>query len=135
MRKRGISLLCVLLLLIGLVPAWAAESYQFAGVNAAVSLPEGVYQPVLTPENLKDNEAFIQQQGGTLAAWQADFEARGILLQAYDTANDRVLVITALQDVDGQQLFDINEHGSDVRAKYRLSHGAAGAYTILELPL
>lgn len=131
MRKRGISLLCVLLLLTGLVPAWAAESYQFAGVNAAVSLPEGVYQPVLTPENLKDNEAFIQQQGGTLAAWQADFEARGILLQAYDTANDRVLVITALQDVDGQQLFDINEHGSDVRAKYRLSHGATGAYTIL----
>ncbi|NLX82920.1 MAG: hypothetical protein GXZ04_03770 [Clostridiales bacterium] len=131
MRKRVFSLLCALLMMMSFLPASAAESFQFEGVNAAVSLPEGVYQPVLTPANLKDNEAFIQQQGGTLAAWQADFEARGILLQAYDTANNRVLVITALQDVDGQRLFDINEHTPDVRAKYRVSHGGSGAYTIL----
>jgi len=131
MRKRSVFLLCVVMLLLGLLPAASAEAYEFTGVHAGVSLPEGVYDPVLTPANLKDHEAFIQSQGGTVAAWAADFEAKGILLQAYDNANNRMLVITALKDVDGQQYFDINEHTPDVRAKYRTSHGASGAYSIL----
>ena len=132
MRKRSIILLCVAMLMLGLVPAARAEAYDFAGVHAGITLPEGVYEPVLTPANLKDHEAFIQSQGGTVAAWTADFEAKGILLQAYDSKNNRVLVITALKDVDGQQLFDINEHPPEVRGKYRVSHAASdGAYAIL----
>ena len=118
-------------LLLGLVPLALAEDYAFAPIYASLSLPEGVYKTVLTPENLAQHEAFIQEKGGTVASWQADFAARGILLAAYDPDNSRVLVLSALADVDGQQIFDVNEHSSDVRAKYRIAHGPNGAYRVL----
>ncbi len=131
MRKRPFLILAltILMLLPGIQAM--AEAYDFPAVMAGVQLPEGVYQTVLTPENLKENGAFIQARGGTVDAWAADFAARGILLQAHDLQNDRVLVITALQDVDAKRLFDINEQSSDTRGKYRLSHGNDGAYTVL----
>lgn len=131
MRKRFIPILLLAALLLGLVPSASAAEHQFPAIYAAVTLPDGVYDPVLTPDNLQANEAFIQSKGGSVASWAADFTARGILLQAYDDTNDRMLVITALKDVDGEQLFDINAHESAVRAKYRVSHGASGAYSVL----
>ena len=42
-----------------------------------------------------------------------------------------MLVISALQDVDGQRYFDINEAGTKVRADYRKSHGRDGAWSVL----
>lgn len=108
-----------------------AESYSFSNIHASVSLPDGVYHTVLTPENLASQETFIRSQGGTVEAWAADFAARGVLLKAYDHPNNRVLEITALEDVDAKNIFDINEHPSDVRAKYRLSHGNKGSWAVL----
>lgn len=131
MRKKLILLMLSAAILSTFISPAHAEAYTFNDIHAALSLPEGVYQTVLTPENLAQNEAFIQAQGGSVATWEADFKARGILLQAYDTTNDRILLVTALKDVDGQNLFDINEHTPEVRARYRLSHGASGAYSIL----
>lgn len=133
MQKKLLLLMLSAVFLFALVPAAHADTntYTFSDVHASLTLPEGVYQTVLTPENLAQNEAFIQSQGGSVATWEADFKARGILLQAYDTANDRILLVTALKDVDGQNLFDINEHPTDVRARYRISHGASGSYNIL----
>ena len=131
MRKSSISaLILAVCLLMTALPAMA-ESYAFEAVHAGVQVPDGVYNPVLTPKNLQENEAFIAVKGSTADAWAADFEARGVLLQAYDDANNRVLVITALADVDGQRYFDINKHSSDARGVYRRSHGGEGAYTIL----
>ncbi len=131
MTKRLTLMLLIIVLLLSLLPTALAEGYTFASIHAGITLPDGVYQTVLTPENLASNEAFIQSKGGSVATWEADFKAKGILLQAYDTANDRVLVITALDDVDGKNIFDVNKHGTDVRARYRLSHGASGAYNVL----
>lgn len=129
MRKHlliALTLLC----LVAAFPA-LAEQYSFDAIHAAVSLPDGVYETVLTPQNLASQEAFIQSRGGTVASWEADFKARGIMLQAYDQDTDRVLVISALQDVDGQRYFDINEAGTNIRADYRKSHGKDGAWSVL----
>ncbi len=131
MSKRFLPILAlVLVLLLPGMPAMA-EAYSFPAIMAGIQLPDGVYQTVLTPENLQANEAYITSRGSTVGAWAEDYTARGILLQAFDPKNDRVLVISALQDVDAKQIFDINQHPSDVRAKYRLSHGNDGSYTIL----
>ena len=108
-----------------------AEQYSFDAFHASLSLPDGVYEVVLTPDNLKSNEAFIQGKGGMVAEWEADFKARGIWLQAYDQETNRVLVVSALQDVDGQRYFDINQHTANVRAEYRKSHGKDGAWSVL----
>jgi len=131
MIKRLLVMMIVAMIVLGLAPLAGAEAYTFEGIHAGLTLPDKVYQTVLTPANLEANAAFIQSKGGTVADWQADFAARGILLQAYDTTENRVLVVTALADVDGQQLFDINEHDSATRAKYRVAHGASGAYAVL----
>jgi hypothetical protein len=131
MRIRNMMFLAAAIILLGLFPAAGAESYQFPSIYAGIVLPDGVYQKVLTPDNLQANEEFIKSKGGDVTTWAADFSAKGILLQAYDTQNDRALVITALKDVDGESIFDINEHPAQVRTKYRLSHGASGSYTIL----
>lgn len=131
MSKRFFLILAlVFILLLPCLPAMA-EAYNFPSIMAGVQLPDGVYKTVLTQDNLQANEGYIKTRGSTVQAWADDFAARGILLQAFDPANDRVLVISALQDVDAQQLFDINQHTSDVRKKYRLSHGNDGAFTVL----
>jgi hypothetical protein len=132
MRNRLLITLTILTLLC-LTAAFPvlAESYAFDVFHAGLSLPDGVYETVLTPDNLASHEAFIQARGGTVAGWEADFKARGIWLQAYDQDTDRVLVVSALRDVDGQRYFDINEHPSSVRAEYRKSHGRGGAWSVL----
>lgn len=129
MRKRFLVAL-TLLCLAAVFPA-LAEQYSFDAFHAALSLPDGVYETVLTPQNLASHEAFIQLKGGTVEGWAADFKARGIWLQAYDQDTDRVLVVTALEDVDGQRYFDINAAGTNVRADYRKSHGKNGAWSVL----
>lgn len=129
MRNR----LLIALTLLCLVVAFPvlAEQYAFDAFHASLSLPDGVYETVLTQDNLASHEAFIQSRGGTVAGWEADFKARGIWLQAYDQDMDRVLVLSALRDVDGQRYFDINQHPSSVRADYRISHGRNGAWSVL----
>lgn len=128
-RRTIILVLAILLVLPGM-PA-RAEAFTFANIHANVSLPEGAYHTILTPDNLASQETFIRSQGGTVESWTADFQARGVLLKAYDQPNDRVLEITALADVDAKNIFDVNEHSSDVRAKYRLSHGTGGSWAVL----
>lgn len=129
MRKYIACLLGFLLLLP--LGAALAETYVFAAVGASVALPDGVYDTVLTPETLASQEQFIVSKGGTVAQWAEDFKTRGVLLVAYDSKNDRVLEITALQDVDAKQYFDINKHTPQTRAAYRRSHGKQGAYAVL----
>ncbi len=132
MMRAKVILLAALVLSL-LLPGFSAgaEGYTFESIHAGVTLPEGVYETVLTPGNLKDNEAFIVSRGFTVEGLAADFEARGVLLQAYDQEEDRVLVVTALQDVDAQRIFDVNAHGTDVRAAYRISHGPRGSWVVL----
>jgi len=130
MMHKRLMITLLLLCLMTTFPA-LAEQHSFAAFHASLTLPDGVYETVLTPNNLASHEAFIQTQGGTVQAWEADFKARGIWLQAYDQDSDRVLVVSALEDVDGQRFFDINEHTSDVRADYRKSHGRDGAWSVL----
>lgn len=127
---RRLMITLTLLFLVLIFPA-LADQHNFEAFHASLTLPDGVYETVLTPRNLASHEAFIQTQGGTVAAWEADFLARGIWLQAYDQDADRVLVVSALKDVDGQRFFDINEHPSSVRADYRKSHGRDGAWSVL----
>ena len=131
MRIRSFAALALSITLMAVCLPALAEVYTLPGILASVDVPVKTYSPILTPDTLKDNEAFIKSKGGTVEAWAADFLARGILLQTYDQDDSRVLVISALQDVDAQRMFDINEQTSETRAKYRLSHGADGAYSIL----
>lgn len=114
-----------------LLPGMAlAEDMQVTlpAIPAVLLLPEGVYNPVLTPDNLKDNGPFILSRGGTVEEWETEFKNKGILMKAYDDKNQRLLVITGLQDEDGQRFGDIDLQTPDTRADYRAMYRGGGAF-------
>lgn len=117
MRRKLLPIALILCLL----AACGAQAQQanLSAVPAILTLPEGVYSPILMPDNLEANASFITGRGGTVAGWQESFKQQGILLQAYDDKNDRVLVVTAMSDADGQQYVDIDQHTPAERANYR----------------
>lgn len=130
MRK---LLLISILTLCLLLPAMAlAEDQQVAlpAIPAVLLLPEGVYNPVLIPDNLKDNGPFILSRGGTVEGWEEEFKTKGILLKAYDDKNRRLLVVTGLQDEDGQRFGDIDLQTADTRAEYRRLYLDDGPFSV-----
>lgn len=120
MRKLTLVMLTLLLIIPGL-PA-GAEQVGLPAIPAVLQLPDGVYAPILTPDNLTENETYIHSKGGSAAAWAQEWTAQGILLKAYDDQNDRVLVISALADEQGQRLMDIDQQTPGIRADFRREH-------------
>lgn len=130
MRKYMLLPLLVALLVLLCVPA-LAQTYAFDDIYATVDLPSGTYDPVLTPSNLAGYEAFLASQGTDAETAADDFAAQGILLKAYDTENDRIFVLTALETVDSQMYFDLNEQDEAMRREFRVSHKDGTAYSVL----
>ena len=130
MRRFLLFTACLLLTLLA-VPAALAETYTFSGPSAALELNAADYDAVLTPYNLAANAEWIAGQGIDTDALTNAFENEGILLQAYDKKNGRTLVITALQDVDAQTYFDLNNQDENMRKEFRQSHTNGTAYSVL----
>ena len=129
MRKYMWLIIACAALLCLTAPAMA-ETYSFGDIRATVEIPED-YTVVLTPYNLSTQTEWLAQQGLDYDALANDFEAEGILLEAFDEKNGRTLVITALRDVDGQTYFDLNNQDEDMRKEYRVSHTNGSAYGVL----
>ncbi len=124
MRVKVLTILIIACLLFG--SAAQAQQANLAAVPAVVTLPEGVYAPILMPDNLQANESFILSKGGTVAGYLEAFKAKGILLQAYDDKNNRILVISAVSDADGQNYIDVDQHTPEKRAEYRAKFQKGG---------
>lgn len=120
MKKIFLVLLAALLTL--LCVNACADSYHFASIYMTVEVPQDTYTVQLTRENLAANEAFINGLGETLDSMQEKFSQQGICLMAFDTTHGRTLVITAVQDAQAKELYDINEQTADTRASYRANH-------------
>lgn len=128
--RRMMSLMIAAMLLLPAALSYA-DHITLPSIPASLSLSRDIYEAVLTPDNLSEMEAFIQSQGESPEEVRMDFSSKGILLKAYDRKNSRILVVTALADVDATQYFDINEQDAATRARYRASHGKDGAYSLL----
>ena len=120
MKKTCLILLVVLLTL--LCVGACADSYHFADIYMSLDVPGDTYTTQLTPDNLEANEAFINSLGETLDSMKERFSQEGIRLIAYDTEHGRTLVVTAVQDAQAKELYDINEQTADTRASYRANH-------------
>lgn len=125
--RRLISWIMALACMLALLPA-QAEQISMSGLPGILSLPDGVYAPVLTADTLQANESFILNRGGTVATWQEEFKQQGIVLKAYDEKNNRVLVVSSLGDADGQRYGDIDMQSANVRAEYRALHQKDGPF-------
>ena len=132
MKKRIGSLwLSLLILALSVSPALAAETpYALDPVFGRLTLDNEWFQKVLTPDTLEINEEWLTAQGRTLEDTQARYEEEGILLEAFDPENSRVLVVTAVQDVNAEEIYDVNLVDEETRRNYRLNHSKDVYYGI-----
>ena len=120
MRK----IILFLLILLCLLPVYAlADSFTFAEQGASCSIPNGQYT-IITPENAADMTAWLEKEQKSADAVLADFAERGVLLQAWSSAGDVCLEITAVQDQYALQYHDVNQVSEEERKTYRLGHSS-----------
>jgi len=120
MRKWILGLLLILSLsLLFALPA-LAETYVFDDLYASLEVPEGYV--VLTPDNVANYAEWLQARGTTSEETANDMIARGVLLQCWNEDGDACFELTATQDDNTLNIFDINEQSSSLRGRYRLSH-------------
>ncbi len=116
--------LCLAVALPGLCQVIALEK-----ISATVEISDSY--TILTPETMEHYVDFLQRKGTALDIELQAFQAEGILLQAWGPDGDTCLQITALEDVDAQAYFDIDQQTPTVRAKYRREHLDGEAFQAL----
>jgi hypothetical protein len=120
MRKWIIGSLLTLILLMLLTLSASAESYIFDNLYASVDVPDTYV--VLTPDNAGSYGDWLEARGTTSEETVNDMLARGVLLQCWNSDGDACVELTATQDDDTLNIYDINEQSNTVRAQYRLSY-------------
>ena len=121
MRKIILSFVFVLCLLL---PAAAlADSFTFAEQGISCTIPDGKYT-VLTRDNLEGRAAWLEKNSKTAEEVRTDFAQRNVLLQAWSSASDVCIEITAVQDHYAQQYYDINNVSDTDRKDYRIGHSS-----------
>lgn len=128
MLKRIVLLLTILTLMIPLCVSAEGEGYTFDAIHATMQLPGGLYETVLSQDNLDAQSAFLSGIGLTAETAAVQFKAEGILLKAYDRENGRIFILSATKDDEAEQYFNINEHTPEVRAGYRKRHAIGEFY-------
>lgn len=104
----------------------SAETHVLDPIYASVDIPEEYV--VLTPTNLSTYDKWLEAKRTDADTVKADFEKRGVLLQAWDTTKDLVFELRATQDEDTKLVFDVDEQSEDVRRAYRYRHSPDNEY-------
>lgn len=131
MKRIGCLLASMMILMLSAVPAVAAETpYQLDPVYGRLTLDDEWFAKVLTPPTLEANQEWLSSQGLSLEEVKTRYEEDGVLLEAYDPENSRVLVVTAVQDVNAEEIYDVNLVDEETRRNYRLNHSKDVFYGI-----
>lgn len=118
MRKFWLFLL--VLLSLSLCVTAQAATMTFNTFSATVELSDDYI--LLTPENLAQHPEWLERHSVTLEDVLADWQARGVLVQAWSTEEDVCVEISAIQDAFASQYYDINEVTDNERGTFRLGH-------------
>ncbi len=112
---------CTLVLLCGLFCLGArAETGLFDALHATVEIPDTYI--VLKKDNLSNYGEWLKSRNTTAEDVTADFDKRGVLMQCWSAEGDSCVEITAVQNEQTLNTFDINLQEDSVRGRYRLSH-------------
>ena len=92
------QLLFTLLVLLGVLfcAAASAQTFTFENIHATCEVSDDYI--LLTPENLSEHPEWVANQGTTVEEMLAQWAEEGVLLEAWDTAGDARLRISAIQD-------------------------------------
>ena len=125
MRKALIQkslLIAIILVLVACCAAAAADTeYELKPCSGKMAIDENSYI-VLTPDNLADHPDLLRNIGKTKDELLADWEARGVQLQAWTKKMDACLEVTVIQDEESAQFYDLERQTRQVRNDYLNLH-------------
>ena len=115
-------LIVMILALLACCAAAAAETeYELKPCSGKMALDENSYI-VLTPDNLADHPDLVRNIGKTKDELLADWEARGVQLQAWTKKMDACLEVIVIQDEESAQFYDLERQTRQVRNDYLNLH-------------
>ena len=116
MRK---LLLLVLVLLLTAVCACAAagNEYSLSPLSGRISVDESKYI-VLTPDNLSEHPDLLSSIGKSAEELQADWAARGVVLQAWSKEMENCVEISVTQDDLSAKYYDLNAQDNGTRKQF-----------------
>lgn len=129
-RKRLILLAALLICLICVSAAAAAAGtteYKLDKIQARLSLSDSYI--VLTPDNLSEHAELLSSIGKTQEELAADWEKRGVMIQAWVPSMEACLEISAVADEDGVKYYDIDAQTRKTRDAYRNTYAKGTKYS------
>ncbi|MBQ8200744.1 MAG: hypothetical protein IJZ74_03130 [Clostridia bacterium] len=120
---RKFFLLLLLMASLFLCPAALADSFTFDDFSATCEISGDKYT-IITPDNIAGHADFLAVNGSTVDETLADWNARGVLLQAWSSSGDVCIELSAVQDDFAAQYYDVNQVTDDERKTYRLGHSS-----------
>ena len=115
--RKSYLLIFVLFLALCCVSAAAATEYDLGGISGKVSIDENTYI-VLTPENLSEHPDLLSGIGKTAEDLQADWTARGVLLQGWTKDMKTSVEISVFQDDLSSRYYDLESTANTTRKQY-----------------
>ena len=100
--------------------AAAEEEITLGAIGAVCTIPDGYV--VLRLDSLDRHPEWLALHNTTAEEMRTDWNARGVLLQAWTTNSDACLEITAVRDEDAVAWHDIDDQTPQTRAAYRKRH-------------
>lgn len=114
--------MAILLILVALCASAVAETeYALKPCSGKMAIDENTYV-VLTPDNLADHPDLLKNIQKTKDELLADWEARGVQLQAWTKKMDTCLEVTVIQDEESEQFYDLERQTRQVRNEYLQLH-------------
>lgn len=127
MRKLFLLMLTLAMLLF--CASAAAQTLTFDAIYASCEIPDEYI--LLLPDNLALHPEWVTAHAGSEAQLLADWSERGVLAQAWSTTGDMCIEITAVQDADAQQIFDVDQQSTAIRGAYRTGIAKGEAWKAL----
>ncbi len=103
-----------------------AETVTMDSIYAICEIPSSFV--LLKPENLSRHPEWMANHYTTEQEMLDDWNARGVLLQAWTVDGDACLEITAVRDDTAVQIHDIDDQTPNYRAGYRKEHLSGSTY-------
>ena len=120
----------LLLALLCCACAAADTSYSLAPCPGTIEIPDAKFI-VLTPDNFTSHPDLLSRIGKTAEQLTADWEERGVILQAWFQSKkpDSCLEISVREDADSKLYYDLVNHSADQNWKtFISSHKDGSAY-------
>ena len=131
MRKR-IRYILFFVIILFCARAFAADGtteYSLDSIAGKLALADSYI--VLTPANLQEHTELLASKNWAPDSLLADWEARGVILQAWVSDLDACLEVRVNQDEDAATYYDLDQQTAQARASYRTSHLKGTSYTSL----